>query len=412
MNIGLTESEGYSMKINCSYDELVELHKIIPNPKNPNKHPEKQIERLAKIIDYQGQRHPVIVSKRSGFVVVGHGRLEAIKKLGWEKCAVNFQDFKDEAEEYSFIVSDNAIAEWAELDLSAINTEMLDLGPDFDVDLLGLENFTIEPIEKFDPQSDEDDVPEAPVTPVTKRGDIWLLGNHRLMCGDSTMVDDVEKLMKGEKADMVFTDPPYGVSYQSNMRTKSDKFEVIKNDDEFLDIVPIVEMFSRGFVFIWSTWKVIGEWLNKTSALGKPSNTIVWFKGGGGIGDLKKTFSTDWELALVWHRGHELTGKRIGSVWSIGKDKAIDYRHPTQKPVALAEEALDKCSNSGYRVLDLFGGSGSTLIACEKMNRLSLNMELDEKYCDVIINRWQNYTGKKAILESTGQTYDELKGGQ
>lgn len=145
MNIGLTKSEGYSMKINCSYDELVELHKIIPNPKNPNKHPEKQIERLAKIIDYQGQRHPVIVSKRSGFVVVGHGRLEAIKKLGWEKCAVNFQDFKDEAEEYAFIVSDNAIAEWAELDLSAINTEMLDLGPDFDVDLLGLENFTIEP---------------------------------------------------------------------------------------------------------------------------------------------------------------------------------------------------------------------------------------------------------------------------
>lgn len=145
MNIGLTDSEGYSMKINCSYDELVELHKIIPNPKNPNKHPEKQIERLAKIIDYQGQRHPVIVSKRSGFVVVGHGRLEAIKKLDWEKCAVNFQDFKDEAEEYAFIVSDNAIAEWAELDLSAINTEMLDLGPDFDVDLLGLENFIIEP---------------------------------------------------------------------------------------------------------------------------------------------------------------------------------------------------------------------------------------------------------------------------
>jgi hypothetical protein len=138
------------MQINCSYNELLEVHKIIPNPKNPNKHSEKQIERLSKIIDYQGQRHPVIISKRSGFVVVGHGRLEAIKKLGWEKCAVDYQDFENEAQEYSFVVSDNAIAEWAELDLSEINTEMLDLGPDFDVDLLGLKDFVIEPIEKFD----------------------------------------------------------------------------------------------------------------------------------------------------------------------------------------------------------------------------------------------------------------------
>ena len=139
---------------------------------------------------------------------------------------------------------------------------------------------------------------------------------------------------------------------------------------------------------------------------------IVWYKGGGGIGDLKKTFSTDWELALVWHRGHELTGKRIGSVWSIGKDKAVDYKHPTQKPVALAEEALDKCSKSGYRVLDLFGGSGSTLMACSKMSRISYNMELDEHYCDVIINRWQNFTGKEVILESSGETYSSLKAAQ
>jgi ParB-like chromosome segregation protein Spo0J len=143
------------MKIECAHDELVELHKLVAHPKNPNKHPDKQIDKLAKIIDYQGQRHPVVVSKRSGFIVVGHGRLEAIKKLGWEKCAVNYQDFKDEAEEYSFIVSDNAIAEWASLDLAEINTEMLDLGPDFDVELLGIENFSIEPIEKYDDYGDK-----------------------------------------------------------------------------------------------------------------------------------------------------------------------------------------------------------------------------------------------------------------
>jgi ParB-like chromosome segregation protein Spo0J len=136
------------MKINCAHDALIEPHKLVPNAKNPNKHPKEQIERLAQIIDYQGQRHPVIVSKLSGFVVVGHGRLEAIKSLGWEKIAVNYQDFESEAQEYAFVVSDNAIAEWAELDLGAINSEMLDLGPDFDIDLLGLINFKIEPSEK------------------------------------------------------------------------------------------------------------------------------------------------------------------------------------------------------------------------------------------------------------------------
>jgi hypothetical protein len=129
------------MQVNCAHDELVQLHKIIPNPKNPNKHPSEQIDRLAKLIDYQGQRHPIIVSKRSGFVVVGHGRLEAIKKLGWDSAAVNFQDFNDEAQEYSFVVSDNAIADWAELDLKSITDSLADLGPEFsDLQLLGVKS--------------------------------------------------------------------------------------------------------------------------------------------------------------------------------------------------------------------------------------------------------------------------------
>jgi DNA modification methylase len=386
--------------------KMVDVDKLIPNPKNNNSHPPEQIARLEKIIKRTGFRVPIEVSNRSGFVVCGHARIEVAKNLGMKSVPVIYQDFESEAIEYAHLTAENEIARWSKLDMDAVYTELESLELD-DIELLGLEEFELPDIDVLDPQTDEDDVPEVE-TPITVRGDIWLLGKHRLMCGDSTMIDDVEKLMDGEKADMVFTDPPYGVSYQSHRRTKSEKFEVLKNDDEFLDIVPIIDAYSRGFVFIWSTWKVIGEWLEQTKALGKPSNTVVWFKGGGGVGDLKKTFSTDWELALVWHRGQELTGKRIGSVWSIGKDKAIEYKHPTQKPVELAEEALDKCSKSGYKVLDLFGGSGSTMIACEKMDRLSLNMELDEKYCDVIVNRWQNYTGKKATLESTNQTYEEL----
>src|SRR5574343_420122 len=272
--------------------DFVSPEVIVPWDKNANHHSSDQIKRLCKLIEHNGFRDPLIISKRSGFLICGHGRLMAAKKLKLDLVPVIYQDFRDEAEEYQFMVAHNAIAAWAELDLSAVNTEMLDLGPDFDIDLLGIKDFVIEPIEKFEPQADEDDVPEV-VHPITKKGDIWILGNHRLMCGDSTMIDDVEKLMNGEKADMVFTDPPYGVSYQSNMREKSDKFDIIKNDDVILDICPIIEVFSRGFVFIWTTWKVLDKWIENCSGLGYPSNMVVWFKGGGGIGDLKKTFSTD-----------------------------------------------------------------------------------------------------------------------
>jgi DNA modification methylase len=229
------------------------------------------------------------------------------------------------------------------------------------------------------------------------------------MCGDSTSIDAVERLMDGQKADMVFTDPPYGVEFQSNMRTKSAKFDVLKNDDTFLDIAPIIEACSTGWVFVWTSWKVQTKWIDQFQSMGYPTNIVVWHKPGGGIGDLKRTFSSDYEVALVWHRGAELCGKRIGSVWTVNKDGSSTYVHPTQKPVALAEEALDKTTRASAVIMDLFGGSGSTLIACEKTNRQARLMELDPKYCDVIVKRWQDFTGKKAIHESSGKSFDELK---
>jgi DNA modification methylase len=245
----------------------------------------------------------------------------------------------------------------------------------------------------------------VPDEPITKLGDVWLLGNHRLMCGDSTSIDAVNNLLLNQKAQMVHTDPPYGVTYQSNMRTKSAKFEVLQNDDVFLDIAPTIAACSDGWVFVWTSWKVITKWIDAFNVFDYPTNQVIWFKAGGGIGDLKKTFSSDYETALVWHRGAELTGKRVGSVWKVGKDGSSKYLHPTQKPVALAEEAIDKTTKAGWIVLDLFGGSGSTLIACEKTGRINRSMELDPKYCDVIVKRWQDFTGRQATLESTGETY-------
>jgi hypothetical protein len=386
------------IEIKCKAEnfKLIPIEQIIPNPKNNNRHSIEQINAIAKLIKAHGFREPLTISNRSGFLNCGHARLEAAKILGMKELPVIYQDFASEAEEYQHMTADNEIARWAELDFQGVYDALKEI-PDIDTSLLGIEDFKLP--EVVEPQCDEDEVPEAPVEPITKLGDIYKLGNHRLMCGDSTSIDAVEKLMDGNKADMVFTDPPYGVSYQSNMRTKSEKFDVIKNDEtfisEWINVLPVV---SHGWVFVWTSWKVISEWIDICAPIGDMTNMIIWDKGGGGIGDLTGTFSSDYEIALVYNRGAKITGKRLGSVWSVGKDKSIEYVHPTQKPVELGEMALNNCTNYKDNILDLFGGSGSTLIGCEKNNRNGFLMELDPKYCDVIVDRWEKFTGKKAEL--------------
>ena len=381
--------------------EWMSVETLIPYAKNARTHSDEQVAQIAGSIKEFGFNNPVLVDKDNS-IIAGHGRLMAARKLGMDKVPVVQLGHMTEAQRKAYVLADNRIALNSGWDTSMLSLELQELKDDIDLSLLGFDadelDALLNPIDETEGLTDEDAVPDVPDEPKTKLGDIYILGNHRLMCGDSTSITDVEKLMDGKKADMVFTDPPYGVSYQSNMRTQSEKFDVIKNDDVILDIVPIIEIFSKGWVFIWTTWKVLDKWLENTKGLGFPSNMVIWFKGGGGIGDLKKTFSTDYETALVWHRGAELCGKRIGSVWKVGKDGASDYVHPTQKPVALAEEALDKTTKSNNIVLDLFGGSGSTIIAAEKIGRCARLMELDPKYCDVIVQRWEEFTGKKAVL--------------
>ena len=382
---------------------------LIPYVNNSRKHSDEQVAQIAASIKEFGWTNPILVDGANG-IIAGHGRLMAARKLGMEAVPVIELAHLSEPQRKALIIADNKLAMNAEWDNDLL---MLELGEllegGFDLDLLGFGKDELDalmsPTEATEGLTDEDAVPEPPAVPVTVLGDVWLLGRHRVMCGDSTSIDAVEKLMDGAKADMVFTDPPYGVSYQSNMRTKSAKFDVIKNDDVILEVVPVIEACSTGWVFIWTTWKVIDKWLENTKGFGFPTNMVIWSKGGGGIGDLKKTFSTDYEMALVFNRNAELCGKRVGSVWRVGKDGAAEYAHPTQKPVALAEEAIDKTTRKGATVLDLFGGSGSTLIACEKTGRHARLMELDPKYVDVIIKRWQDFTGKTATLESTGQPF-------
>ena len=382
--------------------ETADINTIKPYENNPRKLKDSAIEKVAMSLKEYGFRQPIVVDK-DRIIVVGHTRFRASKKLGFKEVPITIADNLTTEQINAYRIADNRTAEESEWDSELLAMEIKDLeAKDFKLDLLGFNEDQLNDI-LFDEKqglTDEDEVPEAPEEPISKLGDIWKLGNHRVMCGDSIDYEDVHKLMNNKIADLVNTDPPYGVNYQSNMRTKSEKFDVIKNDDKILDITPMIDKFSKGWVFIWTTWKVIDKWLDNTKSFGFPTNMVVWHKGGGGIGDLKKTFSTDYEMALVFHRGAELCGKRIGSVWKLQKDKAVKYKHPTQKPVELSVEAIDKTTNPKSVILDLFLGSGSTLIACEKMDRLCYGMELDPKYCDVIIKRWENFTGLKAELEN------------
>ena len=384
---------------------------LIPYARNSRTHSDEQITKIASSIREFGFLNPVIVDGQNG-IIAGHGRVMAAQKLGLIEIPVLQADHLSDAQKRAYIIADNRLALDAGWDAEMLRVEfaeLADLG--FDLDLTGFDADELAELEldvEVLPDGDEDAVPELQDDPVSKLGDVWLLGKHRVMCGDSTSIDAVNNLLQNKMADMVNTDPPYGVSYQSNMRTKTEKFDVLKNDDVFLDVAPVIAACSKGWVFVWTSWKVLTTWIDMFEGFGYPTNQVIWFKGGGGIGDLKKTFLSDYETALVWHRGAELAGKRIGSVWKVGKDGAAEYKHPTQKPVALAEEAIDKTTKKGAVVLDLFGGSGSTLIACEKIGRINRSMELDPKYCDVIIKRWQDFTGKQATHEETGRTFAQL----
>jgi DNA modification methylase len=364
---------------------------------------------ICESLKAHGQYRAIVFQKSTGRILAGNHTWKAAKALGWTQIAAT-PVVCDDQQALRILLADNKandLATYDEPELVELLKQLADtdeglLGTLFDEDEL---DSLIADQSHFELPSDVDDVPDN-VPAVSKLGDVWLLGDHRVMCGDSTKTNDMNKLMLGKTANMVLTDPPYGVSYQSNMRTSSEKFDVLKNDDVILDIVPTIKHFSEGWVFVWTSWKVINKWIDALAELEYPTNMVIWNKGGGGIGDLKKTFSSDYEIALVWNRGNELTGKRYGSVWDIGKDAASKYVHPTQKPVALGVQAIETTTNRNDIVLDLFGGSGSTLIAAQETNRVAYLMELDPHYVDVICARYQKHTGNQPVLEATGEAHD------
>ena len=379
--------------------QITDLYNWADNPRAIKK---EKFEELKNRIERFGQFKPLIVTE-DGEVLGGNMRLRAYKELGITDIWVSVVYPKTQAEKIEIALTDNEeLGYYEDQALAELIARYKD---DIDVTKYSVhlsQPKTLEEILKeFSPDEVvEDEAPEVSSEPPTsKLSEVYQLGRHRLMCGDSTKIEDVEKLMNGQKADMVFTDPPYGVDFQSNMRTKSKKFDVLKNDDVLLTdwIAPAVSL-STGWILFCTTWKVLAEWLEIGKDIGELSNMIIWDKGGGGIGDLEHTLLTDYEVILAYNRGNKIQGKRIGSVWSIGKDGSMDYAHPTQKPVALSVQAIKTFSTGS--VLDLFGGSGSTLIACEQTDRTCYMMELDPRYVDVIRKRYAKFIGKEEKWES------------
>ena len=385
--------------------EWRQIADLIPYARNARTHSDEQVAQIAASIKEFGWTNPILVDGDNG-IIAGHGRLAAARKLGNTEVPVIELTGLSEAQKRAYILADNKLALNAGWDIDLLAEELKELKDlNFDLELTGfsdkeLADFLAEEVEGL---TDEDAVPDVPEEPKTKLGDIYQLGNHRLMCGDSTSIDAVDKLMDGQKADMVFTDPPYNVAFNG----RSGKFDVIKNDDlpedqftEFIkDWLQTFEAFRPNSYYICCNWAFYGI---LQSAL-KPKACIVWAKNVFGLG---RGYRHQHEF-IIFDGLIDPSIKNESDLWSIAKDSK--YVHPTQKPVALSERAIKNSTMANNIVLDYFGGSGSTLIACEKQNRHARLMELDPKYCDVIVKRWEDFTGKKAKLVNAHAEPSELE---
>lgn len=383
---------------------IAKVDDLIPYALNSRTHSDTQVAQLAASIREFGFTNPVLVDEQSN-LIAGHGRLLAARKLGLDEVPAILVTGLDDRRRRALVIADNKLALNAGWDEEALRVELEDLAADFS-ELMGFTDEELAELLKGDDQTegltDEDEVPEAPEQPVTVEGDVWLLGRHRLMCGDSTSIDAVEKLMDGKSVDLVFTDPPYNVAFNG----RSGKHEVIKNDNlsdadfaDFIDgTIATIKAVDPKAYYIWCNWDFYGILQGKLDY----KSCIVWAKNvfGMGVG-----YRHQHEFCLFNGKIDEVI-KNESDLWSIKKDHG--YVHPTQKPVELSVRAFGNHVKL-LNVLDLFGGSGSTLIGAEQTGRNCFMMELDPKYIDVIIKRWQDYTGEKATLEATGQTYEELE---
>jgi site-specific DNA-methyltransferase (adenine-specific) len=365
------------------------LSDIKPYEKNPRQ--KYDIQKVAQSIKEFGFQQPIVVD-RAGVIIVGHGRYQASKSLGLETVPVVIADLSPEKAK-AYRIADNKTNEYSDWDIGLLQQEFTDLlDINYDLELTGFDADELEKLIVGEKEglTDEDVVPETPEEPKAQLGDIYKLGEHRLMCGDSTMIDQVDKLLDGTRPDMVFTDPPYNIDYEG-VKDKRDKIKNDKmNDDAFVDFL-MQTLYSCETMYVCCSWQYNHLFKKAMEQIGrKPKAMIVWDKVNPAQ-HLDKYYK---QHELIYYYG-DFGGQQTlrGDVWKLKRQK--NTVHPTMKPVELITMALDD-QPSKKKILDVFGGSGSTLIACEKKLRSCYMMEYEPKYVDVIIKRWEDYTGQKA----------------
>lgn len=369
--------------------------------KNARTHPSKQIDLLIANIEKFGFTTPILVNEDNE-IIAGHGRKIALSKMGKDEApCVRIEGLSPE-EVKALRLADNQIAQMSEWDMKLVIDELKDLS----IEMLDLTGFDKDLI--LEPEDKDDEVPETPEEPQSVLGDLYELGNHRVLCGDSTKIEDVEKLMDGHKADMVFTDPPYGIDYSGGrtqvVETKT--YGKLMNDklqgDELGNLIGLVFSYNKTEADVYVCVSPIMQtpFLKFIENHGKIVDAvIVWDKKNAGLGYMAYRRQTEFIL-FIKGGGFKKGDKSDFDLWSISRDNGQEYKHGTQKPVAVSERAVLNSSKQDDLVLDLFLGSGSTLIASDKTGRICYGMELDPKYIDVIVQRYCEYTGNYQIKKN------------
>jgi DNA modification methylase len=386
--------------------EQRKIEALIPYVNNSRTHSDEQVAQIAASVREFGWTNPILVDGQNG-IIAGHGRLAAARKLELTEVPVIVLDHLSEAQKKALVIADNKLASNAGWDDEMLRLELGDLQEmGFDATIAG---FTTEELDALlnvtegtDGLTDEDDVPEAPDEPTTRLGDVWILGRHRLMCGDSGSIDAVDTLMDGGKADFVYMDPPYGMNLNTNYarsnRVKGNSYSAVIGDDQDFDPSFFFEYFKDAREHFW--WGA--DYYCQT--LPKGGSWVVWDKKKE---DLDESIGTGYELCWSMIPHKRMVARFLWSGFTA-KEKSENRVHPTQKPIALHKWFFDRWGKPDDVVVDLFGGSGSTLIACERTARQCRTMELDPRYCDVIVKRWQEYTGKAATHAESGIPFDSM----
>ena len=397
--------------------ELWPLDRLIPHARNARTHSDAQVAQIAGSIAEFGFVNPVLVGD-DGVIVAGHGRIMAARKLGLDQAPVIVLAHLSPTQRRALMIADNQIASNSGWDDEMLAAELAALKEeDFDLDLLGFDDAALDRLlaDTIEATEASDEAPEPPANPISRPGDVWICGEHRVICGDATVLGDVETVLDGELADMTFCDPPYNVNYANSAKDKQrGKNRAILNDalgesfgaflyDASVNILTV----TKGAVYICMSSSEL-DTLQKAfrEAGGKWSTFVIWAKNTFTLG--RADYQRQYEPILYgWKDGadHYWCGARDqGDVWFVDKPHKNDL-HPTMKPVALVERAIRNSSKSRDIVLDPFGGSGTTLIACENTGRRARLIELDPKYVDVIVTRWQSLTGGVATHAASGQSF-------